>query len=109
MLSVVNPLLLTMKLTPLLCQCLLLCLWPDISGSDPSADSSDGCSAAASLTFAHQMTSLTENFSAAQGVLSETASVQSSLATDIVTMSTTLSQLVSVIGNLVTQHGNLAM
>ena len=80
----------------------------EMSGSDPCAESADGCSVAASLSFAHQLASLTENAATQWNVISETAAVQSSLATDIVTMNTTLSQLVGVISNLATQHSNLA-
>ena len=81
---------------------------PEMSDSGPSADSADGRSTAASLTFARQMASVTENLVAAQGVLPGTAACQSSLATDVVAMNATLSQLISVISNLATQQGNLA-
>ena len=73
-----------------------------------SGDSSEGRSAAASLSFARQMAAVTESLAAAQGVLSETAARQSSLATDGIAMNATLGQLVGVIGNLATQHGNVA-
>ena len=49
---------------------------PVISESAASADSADGRSAAASLTFARQMAAVTENLAAAQGVLPGTAARQ---------------------------------
>ena len=79
-----------------------------MSDSGPSADSADGRSAAGSLTFARQMAAITENLVAAQEVLSETAACQSSLASDVIAMNATLGQLVGVVGNLATQHSNVA-
>ena len=78
-----------------------------MSGSDPSAESVDGRTAAASLSFARQLASLTENAVAQSGVISETAAAQASLTADVAVMNTAPGQLVGAVGNLATQHGNL--
>ena len=79
----------------------------EMSETGASGESADGRSAAASLSFARQLASLTENAVAQSGVISETAAVQASLTADVAVMNTAPGQLVGAVGNLVTKHDNL--
>ena len=79
----------------------------EMSETGASGESADVRSAAASLSFARQLASLTESAVARSGVISETAAVQASLTADVAVMNTALGQLVGAVGNLVTKHDNL--
>ena len=86
----------------------------EMSETGASGESADGRSAAASLSFARQVASLTENAVAQSAAISESAAVQVSTAADLAATNTVLAatntalgQLVGAVGNLATSHANL--
>ena len=73
----------------------------EMSETGASGESADGRSAAASLSFARQVASLTENAVAQSAVISESAAVQASTAADLAATNTALAATNTALGQLV--------